>query len=160
LWPRVADHWLGAVTPSKRTVPSRRIAERVARALEVYLQLGERRSLVRLRDELAKQGRPASLSTLKRWSFSYGWAAQVEAHSREVVEEMARSSYAHREGQIRRSIESIMAAKDRFRKRALLDPDDPDLTPAERRRALRPTLGDFIRLLRAEREFFSKDERR
>lgn len=144
----------------ERTAPRWQMSERVNRALHLYLQLGDERSLPRLKAKLAEQGRSVGLSTLKRWSTTYGWAAQVEAYSREVVEGMIRESRAHQEEQMRVSIEAIWAAKDRFLKRALLDPDDPTLTPAERRRALRPTLRDYIRLLKAEREFFPREDRR
>jgi len=52
-------------------------------------------------------------------------------------------------------LESIEASKGRFRDRVLVDPDDPCLTPAQRRRALNPTLKDFIKLVKLERLILS-----
>lgn len=122
---------------------------RVATALADYLELGSRRSLVRLAEHYGHDG--PSIATLKRWSPRYCWREHAEAHDRAFVAAMDVRLRERAQQQICNELEAIAAAKERFYERVVLDPDDPALTPAQRRRALEPTLADFGRLLKLER---------
>lgn len=51
----------------------------------------------------------------------------------------------------------IGSAKQRYR--WLLDPNNSDLTPAQRRRATRVTVSDYVRILKMEDELYKRLER-
>ncbi|MGZ5095590.1 MAG: hypothetical protein ACXWCH_31115 [Burkholderiales bacterium] len=127
--------------------------ERVAQSFDAYLRLGPHRSL----DELARvhdAGNASilpSIATLKRWSSRYSWQLRLAAHERIVAARMQAELEEQYERKVHSDLEAIDTAKERFYTWALRDPDDPTLTPAQRRRIWRPTVRDFCNLLKAER---------
>ncbi len=48
-------------------------------------------------------------------------------------------------------LEAVNAMQERFYERVSIDPNDPSVTAAQRRRALRPTVRDFYNLVKLER---------
>lgn len=131
------------------------IPERAMRCLELYIDLGPNRSLERLSYACKDAGIKASLPTLKRWSKRYGWQAYVQNHERARCAAIESDIYSKMQEDIRTDIAAIEAAKSRFRERVLLDPNDPTLSRAQRRRALCPTLNDYIKILKLERVLYA-----
>jgi hypothetical protein len=129
--------------------------ERVACAFDAYIALGHRRSLKALEALGDGQWPSRAIATLKRWSVRYKWQQRLVAHERKVVAQMQSRFVEAMQRRVSNDLEAIEAAKERFYARVLLDPNDPNLTAAERKRALKPTLRDFLKLLRAEQLVWS-----
>lgn len=124
--------------------------ERVALAFHDYILLGRQRTLRALAALLASRDLPGSIATLKRWSAQYHWQERVIEHERAVVADMQTKFTGAMDEKISNDFEAIAAVKERFYARILVDPNDPNLTPAQRKRALKPTLRDFFKLLKIE----------
>jgi hypothetical protein len=92
------------------------------------------------------------LATLKRWSVQFGWASAVARHSNEVTTAMARASKERLAATMRNDLEAIRAAKQRCVHHLLLDPEDPSLSAAQRRRLRNPTVRDYCRLIKMEHQ--------
>jgi len=123
--------------------------ERVASAFKAYVELDSRRSLKTL---AAKQPRGSrAIAMLKRWSVRYNWQARLVAHEREIAAEMGDEFNKAMQRKISSHLEAINAMQERFYERVLIDPNDPSLTAAQRRRALRPTVRDFYNLIKIEK---------
>lgn len=125
--------------------------------LKVYLEQRSRRSLRRLAAECAQHGIKASLPTLKRWSVRYGWQQLVVEHDRAAAEQSMATIVDYRVKAMQAQFKLIDSAKKRHY--WLLDPNNPSLTPAQRRRATHPTVSDYIRLLKMEDQLYKRLER-
>lgn len=121
----------------------------VAEAFFAYCALPERRSLQRLAAMYRARGNGPAVASLKRYSAKYRWQERAHAHDLKTVGAMEERFNEAMGDRIRSDVQAIAAAKQRFYDRCV-DPDDPALTPAQRRRALSPTLTDFVRLLKIE----------
>jgi hypothetical protein len=124
--------------------------ERVARAFEAYVALGSKRSLNSLAGVKRDQGGDRGIATLKRWSARYRWQTLLAQHQREVVAKMQREFKERVLGGKLNALQTLELAKERFYGRILIDPNDPKLTDAQRRRALKITLNDFFKLIKIE----------
>jgi len=110
-----------------------------------YLALGGKRSLTMLADMASSP----SLSTLKRWSIHYGWTALVATHD-EIIAQRMMTEFTNR---TRLSTEDLIhAGITNFYKLTEPNSADPALSKKERRRILNPSVLDFCRLIRLERE--------
>ncbi len=132
--------------------------ERVARAFGIYLQLRPKRSLEKLVLACQNTDELVSIATIKRWSVRYGWARRVVLNRRRVVlnrRRVARKIENHAVSEAARSLKydlrALGALRSRFAARLLIDPGDPNLTQAERRRALRPSFCDFRHSIELEK---------
>lgn len=106
--------------------------ERVAGAFKGYIELGPGRSLKTL---AAKQPYGSkAIAMLKRWSVRYHWQARLAAYERETVAQMEAEFNRVMQSKIRSQLEAINAMQERFYERVLIDPNDPSLTAAQRRR--------------------------
>lgn len=76
--------------------------DRARMLLSLYVQMGPRRSLARLHQQLQTFGVRLSLATLKRYSARYGWQSEI-----------ASISAAAREGQRKAAIAELTAMNDR-----------------------------------------------
>ena len=128
------------------------VTDRAVRAFEIYVALGEQRTLAKVSQLCAEQGQPIPIVTLKRWSSQYGWQKLVAEHTatvaRQVFQRLGQTQAAERID----DLGVIRELKRRFTQRALLDPSDPTLTKAERQRAICPSIRDFALLLTLERQ--------
>ena len=129
----------------------------VREALKLYLNQTCRRSLRGLAVDCAEHGIRASVPTLKRWSVRYGWQKLAADHDRATtVANMASS--------LNRSIQAssnpfrlIDLAKNRIY--SLIDPTNANVSPAQRRRANRPTVSDYCKLVQLETALYERLER-
>ncbi len=51
-------------------------------------------------------------------------------------------------------LDAIDAMKERFYDRVMINPNDPIPAPAQRKRALNPTLTDFLKIVKVENVLF------
>lgn len=125
--------------------------ERVALAFSAYVQMGHRRSLERLVFLCREIGVKAASATLRRWSVRYEWQLLLQQHDRRRVAEIEASLAHDHSRMVERDAYGLRAVQDRFLSRLLIDPDDPSLTRAQRRRAMNPTFRDFRKAVELER---------
>jgi hypothetical protein len=123
-----------------------------ADALQLYLAQ-DKRSLKRVAEECAKHSIKASLPTLKRWSARFCWRSRVTEHDQAAAQESQARSIDYRVQLLTDRLRLIDIAKSRFE--WLLNPENPALTPAQRRRATNATLSDYLRILKMELDAFS-----
>lgn len=129
----------------------------VSEALRLYLNQTSRRSLRQLAEECTLNGIKTSLPTLKRWSVRYGWQQQVAEHDHAVAEQSMAANVDYRLRAMQAQVELIDSAKQRYH--WLLDPNNPNLTPAQRRRATRITVSDYVKILKMEDALYKRLER-
>jgi hypothetical protein len=129
---------------------------RVCYALKMYLDQEPRRSLRQLAGECANHSIKASLPTLKRWSVRYRWQQLVAEHDRAATEESIAKTIDFQARAVQAHFKLIDSAKRRYD--WILDPNNPNLTPAQRRRATRVTVSDYVRLLKIETELYKRPE--
>jgi hypothetical protein len=111
-----------------------------------YIERRGPRSLARLAEI---EGSP-SLSTLKRWSIRYGWCALASLHDELMNQHLIAELVSPRP---LTALDLIEAGKTSFYTRAELSKSDLEkLSEKDRRRALNPSVSDFCRLIRLERE--------
>jgi hypothetical protein len=134
----------------------RDMPERVASAFEAYIALGPKRSLRSLAAMKEFETIGKAIATLKRWSVRYHWQARLTAHEREVVKQMEQQFKDALLDKRQIDLNAIEAVKERFYMRVTIDPNDPNLTAAQRRRALNPTLLDFCRIIQIEQVLFGR----
>ena len=99
----------------------------------------------------------ASLPTLKRWSVQYDWRRSVAEHDRATLEESTAKAIDSQAWVTETHFKLIDLAKRRYD--WLLDPNNPNLTPAQRTRVTRVTVCDYVRLLKIENELYKRLER-
>jgi hypothetical protein len=126
-------------------------------ALKLYLDEEARRSLRLLVEKCAEHGIKASLPTLKRWSARYHWQQLVAEHDRAAAEQHMSQIVDYRVKAMQAHFKLIDSAKRRCD--LLLDPNNPNLTPAQRRRATRVTVSDYVEILKVENELYKRLER-
>lgn len=131
--------------------------EPVLNALRVYLDQSARRSLRRLVEDCAQRGVRASIATVKRWSTRYRWQQHVASHDRALVEQSMAMTIDHNARALQTHFQLIDLAKKRFD--ALCDPNNPNVTAAQRGRATKMTVSDYLRLIKAEAEVYKRLER-
>jgi hypothetical protein len=122
----------------------------VQAALELYLNQDSRRSLKRLAETCSTHGVKASLPTLKRWSARFGWQQRVAEHDRVAVERVISQTVDYQAQAMNAYFTMIDSAKNRYH--WLIDPNNPNVTPAQRKRATNMTLSDYLRVLKMEIE--------
>ena len=120
-------------------------------ALELYLNQ-TRRSLRQLAAECVQRGVRASVATLKRWSARYDWKGYTAEHDRAALEQNIALTVDFRLQAMQAHFKLIASAKRRYY--WILDPSNPNLTPAQRRRATRVTVSDYVRLFKIEAELY------
>jgi hypothetical protein len=123
----------------------------------LYLGQESRRSLRQLAEDCAHNGIKASLPTLKRWSARYRWQQRVVEHDRAAAEQSMSQIVDYRIKAMQTHFKLIDSAKQRYY--WLLDPNNPNLTPAQRRRATRVTVSDYVKVLKIENELYKRLER-
>lgn len=122
---------------------------RAATAFEAYLGLGDHPSLESI---ARKQGGP-SIATLKRWSKRYQWKTRLTAYNRQRSKLRHEAFMKSLVDQRENDLKVINRAKEAFFKRIDIDPNDPNLTPAQRRRAMKPiTIAQFCKLIKLEQQ--------
>ena len=126
-------------------------------ALKIYLDQTSRRSLRQLAQECPAHGIKASIATLKRWSALYNWQQQVREHDRALAEQSMAATVDYRVRAMQAHFKLIDSAKRRYD--LLLDPNNPSLTPAQRRRATRVTVSDYVKVLKMENELYKRLDR-
>ncbi|HLY01968.1 MAG TPA: hypothetical protein VKR56_05660 [Candidatus Cybelea sp.] len=122
----------------------------VRETLKLYLGQNARRSLRELAKECVAQGIKASLPTLKRWSTRFGWKQHVAEHDRAVTERSICQTVDCQAKAINAYLSLIDSAKNRYY--WLVDPENPNVTPAQRKRATNMTVSDYLRVLKMEIE--------
>jgi hypothetical protein len=123
----------------------------VSEALKLYLDQKPRRSLRQLVAMCAESDIKASLPTLKRWSTLYGWMRVCYEHDKSLAEQAASVTEEQRKG----AAETIVAAIERALERYywIIDPDNPSVSLAKRKRATDMRVTDFLKLLEVERHY-------
>jgi hypothetical protein len=129
---------------------------RVRDAFKLYLNQEPRRSLRRLAEECARNGVKASEPTLKRWSTHFGWQRHVADHDQALAEQAKSITHDQRRRAIDAQLKMLYAALDRYD--LLVDPHNPRLTPAQRRRATVPTVRDFLKIIEIEERLWKQLE--
>ena len=114
-------------------------------ALKLYLNQESRRSLRHLAAECAKNGIKASLPTLKRWSVHYQWRRLAYEHDQALADDAKSITREQRERAVKAQLDLVWSAVKRYR--WLIDPNNANVTPAQRRRASNITTKDYIRLV-------------
>jgi hypothetical protein len=127
---------------------------RVARVFAAYITLSQRRSL----KLLAEVKELPSIATLKRWSARYQWQARRAAHDLELAEQMLGNLTRAETDKRLNDLKAIESAKDRFYQRVLIDPNDGNLTAAQRRRALKLTVSDYCKLVKLKYSLITSPE--
>jgi hypothetical protein len=130
---------------------------RVGQAFKLYLAQTCRRSLRRLAKECQARDLNASIATLKRWSVRYGWQRLVAEHDRAAAEKSMAITVDHRVRAMQAHFKLIDSAKQRHY--WLIDPNNPNVTPAQRKRATHMTVSDYVRLLKMEDQLYKRLER-
>lgn len=97
-------------------------------------------------------GTNPSLSTLKRWSSRYGWRALASLHDQAITQRMSTDLLDAIRAQARKNSDIISIAKDNFYERVAIDTEMAGLCKKDRRRVLTPSVLDFVRLIKLERE--------
>lgn len=126
-------------------------------AFKLYLNQDSRRSLRRLAGECTQHNVKASLPTLKRWSARYRWQHHVAEHDRAMLEQSMARTIDTQAQALQAHFKLIDSAKRRYD--LLLDPSNPNLSPAQRRRATRVTVSDYIGLLKIQTGLYKHLER-
>lgn len=125
--------------------------ERVALAFAAYVQFGPKRSLERLAATCEAVGVKAASATLHHWSVKYQWQRRIKQHDRMRVAEIEADLAQHYGAAVEHDLSGLRAVQDRFIARLAIDPADPRLTRAQRRRAVTPSFRDFRKALEIER---------
>jgi hypothetical protein len=125
-------------------------------ALKLYLDQDSRRSLRRLAEECSHNGIKASLPTLKRWSLRYDWQRHVAEHDQAAGEKSIAITIDYRIQAMQDHLRLIDSAKERYY--WLIDPDNPNVTPAQRERATKMNVRDFLRVLKIEERLIKRLE--
>lgn len=125
-------------------------------AFQHYLGLGPIRSLARAVEGCRSRGIFVSLSTLKRWSIRFGWADLLAKHDGLVGEVLLARSVGMQADQLTRDLHAVSVLKGRFLDRARVDPADPNLSAAERRRVVNVSLNDYLKLLTIEHDLLAR----
>lgn len=81
----------------------------------------------------------------------------VAEHDQAVAEQSMARTIDSQARAIQARLKLIDSAKRRHD--WLLDPNNPDVTPAQRRRAMHPTVSDYVRLLKMEDGLYKRLER-
>jgi hypothetical protein len=123
---------------------------RAREAFELYLDQESRRSLRRLAKDCAAKGVKTSEATLKRWSTRFAWQRLVIQRDREAEKESLARSADYRVRTLTDRLLLIDYTKERYA--WLIDPENANLTPAQRKRVSHVTLSDFLRILKLEME--------
>lgn len=125
----------------------------VIEALKLYLDQRPRRSLRQLAAMCTEADIKASLPTLKRWSARYGWMRLCWEHDKSLAEQAKSVTQEQRKG----AAETIVAGIDRALERYcwLIDPDNPSVSPAKRKRATDMRVTGFLKLLEVERHYIA-----
>jgi hypothetical protein len=134
--------------------------EAVALAFSRYASAGHRRSLERLVPACREAGVKAAIATLRRWSVRYGWQRQVKQYDQKRGAEIMASLARANSDALSNHVSRLRTLQDRFVERILIDPEDPRISVAERRRALHPTFRDFRNAVKLERELLGTIARR
>jgi hypothetical protein len=129
----------------------------VCRALKLYIDQDARRSLRQLAIECPQRGIKASLPSLKRWSVRYGWQRLVAEHDQTAAEKSMAITVDHRVRAMQAHLKLIDSAKQRHY--WLVDPNNPNVTPAQRKRAMHMTVSDYVKVLKMEMELYKHLER-
>jgi hypothetical protein len=99
-----------------------------------------------------------ALPPLKRWSARFAWQRLVAEYDQATVEQSIAKTIDFQARAIQAHFKLIDSAMRRYD--FLLDPNNPNVTPAQRRRATRVTVSDYIRLIKMEAELYKRLERR
>jgi hypothetical protein len=99
----------------------------------------------------------ASIATLKRWSVRYSWQQKVADHDQAVAQQSMTIAINDQLRAVRAHFKLIDSAKKRYQ--VLADSDKPDATRARRKRVLKMTVSDYIRLLKAEDVLYKRLDR-
>lgn len=129
----------------------------VRNALKLYLNQDSRRSLRRLAEECAERGIKASVPTLKRWSIRYGWQKLATYHDGARPAASMASNLNQSVQAASNDFKLIDLAKSRIY--SLIDPANANVLPTQRRRANRPTISDYCKLVKLEMELYQRLER-
>ena len=129
----------------------------VRNALNLYLNQDSRRSLRRLAEQCAGRGIRASIATLKRWSVRYGWQRLVADHDQAATTASVASSFNRCLQATSNDFSLIDLAKNRIY--SLIDPNNANVSLAQRRRAKRPTVSDYCKLVKLEIALYERLER-
>jgi hypothetical protein len=123
-------------------------------ACKLYLDQDPTRSLRQLAKACAEHGIKASSPTLKRWSARYGWQQQIAEHDRKLSEQSMAITISNGVRALRSHFKILDSAKERFG--GLDDPEGSSTAPTRRKRALKITVSNYIRLLKAEDQLYKR----
>jgi hypothetical protein len=110
-----------------------------------------------LAGECSKIGIKVSVPTLKRWSVRYGWQKLAADHDRATTAASMGSSLNRCVQAASSDFRLIDLAKTRIY--SLIDPNGANVSPTQRRRANRPTVSDYCRLVKLETALYERPER-
>lgn len=125
-------------------------------ALKLYLNQTSRPSLRQLPEECAQNNIMASIATLKRWSTRYGWQRLVIEHDRAAAEMSMAATVDFQVQAAKAYFKLIESAQSRHC--WLIDPNSPDVTPAQRERATKMNVRDFLRIITIEERLIKQLE--
>jgi hypothetical protein len=133
------------------------MSDPVRNALKLYLNQDSRRSLRRLAEECKQHDIKTSLPTLKRWSVRYRWQQYIAEHDRAVTEQSITRAIDSQAQAMEAHFKLIHSAKRRYE--LLLGPNNPNLTPLQRKRAMHMTVSEYVKVLKIEMELYKHLER-
>lgn len=124
-------------------IDSARMNPRERRIFEIYLGMGQDRSLERLNGYCRDEGIVASLATLKSWSIKFGWAALLEQIEADIAEELGRALLPDHVERTKIDLSHIQRMKLKFYQR--VEADQVDITVEE-----------YIKLLKIEESLIGR----
>jgi len=131
----------GKMTPEQQAV------------FQQYATMGEGRSANALHALLQEDEKykHITIRQIQRWSAQFGWPKLAEQVNDKVVEEVTERMKPVIESMVEEQIAALHKVQRRFIERLNIDPNDPELTDAQRARAIDPDLRDFQEAVKTER---------
>lgn len=124
-------------------IDSARMNPRERRIFEIYLGMGEDRSLERLNTYCRDEGIVAAIATLKSWSIKFGWVALIEQIEADIAEELGRTLLPDHVERTKIDLSHIQRMKLKFYRK--VESDEIDITVEE-----------YIKLLKIEESLIGR----
>jgi hypothetical protein len=119
----------------------------------LYAAMGEGRTANALHAQLqeSEKYRHISIRQIQRWSAQFGWPDLAKQVNDKVVEKVTEQLQPVIESMVAEQIDALHRVQRRFIERLNIDPNDDNLTDAERARVIDPDFRDFQEAIKTER---------
>ena len=135
------------VNARKVRIDSARMNPRERRIFEIYLGMGEDRSLEKLFGYCRDEGIIASIATLKQWSIKYAWQALLEQIEADIADELGKALLPDHVERTKNDLAHIQRMKLKFYRK--VESDEIDITVEE-----------YIKLLKIEETLIGRPTER